>query len=86
MCHTQQFSRSEDIPAHCVSLVAKLSTSKQDSDSRNFVFVVAVVRVTVPTQLLLQIYSLPNSQQALTFAIDLYTGDLEALTITASLL
>ena len=22
MCHAQQFSRSEDIPAHCVSLVA----------------------------------------------------------------
>ena len=25
MCHTQQFSQSEDIPAHCVSLVIVLA-------------------------------------------------------------
>ena len=27
MCHTQQFSRSEDIPAHCVSLVWHMDVS-----------------------------------------------------------
>ena len=39
-----------------------------------------------PSQQLLQTYSLPNSQQTLTFVTELCTRDLEALTITPSLL
>ena len=39
-----------------------------------------------PSQPLLQTYSLPNSQQTLTFVTELCTRDLEALTIAVGLL